>query len=221
MDATTSIPAAIVLAGGATVDAADVGPVPPHAWTVAADSGLALAEPLGVTVSLVVGDMDSVDPHLLHAAAVSGVPIERHPADKDATDLELALEAVVRRGHRAVLILGGGGGRLDHLLASALLLTAERFASLTIEWRPGPQRIHVADAARPVTVAGSSGDVVSLIPAQGRVIGVTTTGLEWSLEGETLEAGTSRGVSNRLATDTASVHVEAGVLLIVHERGIT
>src|SRR5690348_11873254 len=62
---------------------------------IAADSGLEHARALGVPVDLVVGDLDSVDPAVLDAAIADGVTVERHPAAKDATDLELALDAAV------------------------------------------------------------------------------------------------------------------------------
>ena len=48
--------------------------------------------------------------------------IERHPAAKDATDLELALDAAIALEPSRILVIGSAGGRLDHLLGSILLL---------------------------------------------------------------------------------------------------
>ena len=79
---------------------------------IAADGGAELARMLGLSVDLVVGDMDSIS-----AETLAGIErVERHAAEKDATDLELALVAALRFEPERVLVLGGGGGRLDHLL---------------------------------------------------------------------------------------------------------
>ncbi|MGZ6256560.1 MAG: thiamine diphosphokinase, partial [Candidatus Limnocylindria bacterium] len=75
----------IVVAGGdaapedgARLDGADL--------VIAADSGAAWLDARGLRPDLVVGDMDSVDPALLERLATDGVAIERHPAEKDASD---------------------------------------------------------------------------------------------------------------------------------------
>ena len=59
---------------------------------VAADGGLLRARGLGLTVDVVVGDLDSVTPEALAAAEAAGARVVRHPQAKDATDLELALD---------------------------------------------------------------------------------------------------------------------------------
>jgi len=52
-------------------------------------------------------------------------------------------------------------------------------------------------------------------PRQRKLTGVRTTGLRWALEGETLEAGSSRGVSNVFAAPEATVSLESGVILAI------
>ncbi len=186
------------------------------AFVIAADSGLEQAAGLGLHVDVVVGDMDSVDPDLLAAAEAAGAEVHRHPPDKDATDLELALDAAAARGAARVIVLGGTGGRLDHLLANALLIGSPRYATMAVEWLAGPHRVTaVHDATR---IAGAPGDLVTLLPVGGAAHGVRTDGLRWRLEGETLEAGSSRGVSNVLTEPVAKVRVEEGTLLAVHTR---
>jgi thiamine pyrophosphokinase len=59
------------------------------------------------------------------------------------------------------------------------------------------------------------GELVTLLALHGPAEGVTTTGLTYPLRGETLAAGSSRGVSNVFATGTARVSVERGVLLAI------
>jgi len=126
-----------VFAGGDPPDAAVLRDLPRADFVIAADSGLEHAQRLGVNVDLLVGDLDSVGADALEAAVAAGVDVEKHPTAKDATDLELAFDAAIRRGARTVLVVGGHGGRLDHLLANALLYASPRFATLRVEARMG------------------------------------------------------------------------------------
>ena len=65
------------------------------------------------------------------------------------------------------------------------------------------------------TLTGTPGEIVSLLPLHGPAEGVTTSGLEYPLHGETLPAGTSRGVSNVFAATEAHVTVARGCLIAV------
>ena len=205
---------AIVLANGDPV--AGGLQLPDDALVIAADGGLALAQALGLSVDVVVGDMDSVTPDDLDAAERSGARIERHPRDKQATDLELALDAAIAAGATEITIVGGTGGRLDHLLANALLLTAHRYAAITLRWTNGVHTVWPCDTARPVHLHGHRGDLVSLIPVGGAAHGMTTTGFRWELDGDDLIHGSTRGISNEMTATEATVAVSRGRLLVVH-----
>src|SRR5436189_171657 len=139
---------------------------------------------LGIAVDVVVGDLDSVDLQVLDAARHAGAVVERHPAAKDATDLELALLAARERGVAEILVVGGHGGRLDHFLANALLLAAPAFSSLHVEARVGPADVVVVrDHA---VLHGRVGDLCSLLALGGPALGVRTEGLRFALAGDDL-----------------------------------
>ncbi len=208
---------AIVLAGGDPVDPRLAARLPAGARIIAADSGLAQARLLGLTPDLVIGDLDSVDPNDLAEAQAADVPIERHPEDKDATDLELALDRAASMGHSNIILIGGHGGRLDHLLGNALVLASDRFGALHIEWWIRDTRVVVARSGERTRLAGTFGDVVSLIAVGGPAHRIVTEGLRWPLDNETLAPGSTRGISNELTGSTAHVTVGSGVLLLIHE----
>jgi thiamine pyrophosphokinase len=185
---------------------------------IAADSGVDHAVALGIRVDVVVGDLDSASPAALDAARAAGAVVETHPVAKDATDLELAIAAARARGARRVTVVGGGGGRHDHLLANALVLAAVEFADLDLDGLVGTARITVVRVR--ATVAGRPGDLCSLIPAGGPAVGVRTTGLRYPLHGEDLLPGSTRGISNELLGDHATVELAAGVLLVVQPNAL-
>jgi thiamine pyrophosphokinase len=208
---------AVIFAGGDPVPEEVRYLLPRGALMVAADSGLDLARRLGVPVDLVVGDFDSVDPAGLAAAVAGGSVLERHPADKDATDLELALDSVLRLGRSPVRVVGGAGwDRLDHLVANVLLVASPRYAPLHLRW--WVKGAEVTPVHGRLDLVGHSGDLVTLLAVGGPATGVTTRGLHWPLVGETLIPGSTRGVSNEFAGDDATVSVESGVLVAIHTR---
>jgi thiamine pyrophosphokinase len=180
---------------------------------VAADSGLDHALALGARVDLVVGDLDSASAGAQAQAREAGVGFETHPTTKDATDLELALHAARVRGATEITVIGGGGGRHDHLLANALLLGADAFADLALDAYVGIA--HLVVIRRRATLRGQPGDLCSLVPLGGTATRVHTTGLRYPLADEDLTAGSTRGVSNELLADRATVEIAAGVLLAI------
>jgi len=191
--------------------------VPRTRAVVAADGGLERANALGLGVDVVVGDLDSVSATALEQAGAAGARIVRYPAAKDATDLELALDEAVALGGARVLVIASAGGRLDHLAALLLLLGSERFSGLELEALVGGSHVHVVRGER--TLTGTPGELLTLLPLGGQAAGVTTSGLEYPLRDETLEPGSTRGVSNVFAEPDARVSVASGVLLAIRPRG--
>jgi thiamine pyrophosphokinase len=203
----------LVFAGGDPPARTALRDLPAADLVIAADSGLAHARAVGVAVDVVVGDLDSVDGADLDAAVAAGAVVERHPTDKDATDLELALLAARDRGAGEIVVVGGHGGRLDHFLANALLLGAPDLAGVHVCARLGDATVTVVrDRAE---LAGSPGALCSLLPVGGPAEGVRTERLRFPLERETLFPGSTRGVSNEFLATTATVTLERGVLLAV------
>ncbi len=201
----------IVLAGGDAVDVGLRAVLPRPDFVIAADSGLEQAAALGVRVDLVVGDFDSVDPDTLAAAVRAGVEVERHPAAKEHTDLELAVIAAQQRGATRVVIVGSDGGRIDHELANVMLLASRDYAALHLETiGPGGRVVAVHDR---IEITGAPGALVTILAVGGPARGVRTSGLEYPLRGETLEPGSTRGVSNVLVEALATIEVESGVVL--------
>ena len=187
--------------------------VPPGATVVAADGGARHALALGLRVDLAVGDFDSISTDDLAALERAGTRIERHPVDKDKTDLELALDAALALGTDRVVVVGGGGGRLDHLLGGLLLLASDAYAGLELDALVGEATVHVIRAPR--VLRGTPGETISLLALGGPATGVTAEGLVYPLRGETLEPGSTLGVSNTFAAAEARIATETGVLLAV------
>jgi len=201
---------ALVVTGGPLPT--NQGPLPSADLIIAADGGADNAADLGLAVDLVVGDLDSAS----SSAVARAGKVERHPEDKDETDLELALSAAVAAGTGSVTVVGTLGGRVDHALANLLVAAGDRWANLRIDLRiDGAQAWVVRDH---VEIVAQVGDVVSLLAVGGRATGVTTTGLAWPLANAEVKPGVGLGLSNRMAAPKAEVVVNDGTLLVIVDR---
>jgi thiamine pyrophosphokinase len=189
--------------------------LPEDVLVIAADSGLDHAVRLGLTVHHAVGDFDSADPELVRLAEAHGTKVTRHPVAKDATDLELAIDAAADLGARRVVVIGGHGGRLDHLLANCLVLASPRHEALVIDAVIGDALVHVARPWATTEVHGTPGELLTLLAVHGDAEGVVTEGLAFPLRHETLGEGSTRGVSNVLERPRATVRLSAGTLLVI------
>lgn len=203
----------VVFAGGPRPDRGVLAALPPGALVVGADRGAGHALALGLRVELAVGDFDSISAASFAALEHSGARIERHPAEKDASDLELALDAAAAFEPRRILLVGGSGGRVDHLLGELLLLGAESYAAFELDALLGRTSVHVIRRER--RFSGTPGELVSLLPLHGEAHGVESHGLVYPLRAERLAAGSSRGMSNLFDAAEAHVALDAGVLAAV------
>lgn len=181
---------------------------------IAADGGANWLDAIGVLPHRLVGDLDSADPDVVRRLDATGVPVDRHPADKDASDLELGLAAAVAAGADELVVLGALGGDLDHLAANLLLLGSEVAAGRTrlVHDRTGARM--VAGPGR-LEIGAGIGSRVTLLAVGPPAVGVTTRGLRWPLAGARLEPGSSRGLANVVTEPKAEVALTAGQLLVV------
>jgi len=191
-----------------------------EAVVIAADSGVDHALAAGLHVDVAIGDFDSVSVAGLDAAAAGGARVERHPAAKDHTDLELALDEALATGAADIVVVGGDGGRRDHLFANVLVVASPHYASRTIRAHLGRSRVHVLHGGSgALSLEAEIGELVSLLPVHGPASGIRTKGLRYPLRDETLAAGTTRGVSNVVESSPAEVQLDAGTLAIVFPGG--
>ena len=221
----------VVFSGGSAPDPRVVAQLPEQRFVIAADGGHQHARNLGVTVDLLVGDFDSLDPTDLEVAKASTTEVLQHRVDKDATDLELALDLAIDRSPGEIIVVGGGEGeRLDHFVSTISLLGDPRYARSQVSaWlghsrivvvRPGhPARLSRVGIDPPYATNATNAPYVSLVPVSDTVDGITTSGLRFALENASLLRHRTRGVSNEFIdvgrNATASVEIRTGALLVI------
>jgi thiamine pyrophosphokinase len=189
---------------------------------VAADGGARAAAALGLRIDVVVGDGDSLGEAALATLEAGGVVVERAEVAKDETDAELAVLAALKRGADRLTVLGAlGGVRLDHELANVGLLALPALRGVPCVLLDPRARVRLLDAPAPdgraleADLPGPAGTIVSLLPLDPIVEGITTRGFVYPLSDEPLRLGAARGISNVRSSDHPGLTIRRGRLLVV------
>ena len=185
----------------------------PADYIIAVNGGTRHALSVGVVPQCIIGDLDSLRPVDRVCVEAAKSRIMRFSPHKDETDLELALRHAVAQGATEIVIVAALGGRLDQSLANVGLLTLPELKGLNVRILEGHQTAFLIHAEACIT--GKPGDLVSILPIGGNAVGVSNDGLEWPLHEETLPLGSTRGISNVLLGEQASIRIRAGMLFCV------
>jgi len=203
----------VIVTGSVPVPSHVVSTVPDTAIVLAVDGGLDHALAAGFEPSGLIGDLDSVTPEGL-AWAEEHATISRHPADKDQTDTELALEFAAAMNPAAITLIGGGD-RLDHTIAALGALGAIELTGVPSvdAWWDG-QHVDVVHGPGSSTLRLRTGSTLSLLALQGPCEKVSISGVRWELDHVTLDPTVGRGVSNETVEPDVHVALTKGVLTI-------
>jgi thiamine pyrophosphokinase len=192
---------------------------------VAADSGLALAESAEIKPDWIVGDMDSLD----NNNRLTRYPKEKvicYPVDKDFTDTEIALALLWEKNCKDAWIIGGGGGRLDHIFGIRDLFERERYP---VRWITANEDIYCVDGEGALggAISGAKNNRLRLVIKQGKLVSVfplgngpwksQSKGLKWDLGSAHWERGLF-GLSNVAIADEIEINVKQGRFILIMEE---
>lgn len=197
---------AVLIANGSISDYEGIKKYVVEGGTViCADGGYDHAKKIGIEPDVLIGDMDSIKS--------CGTDIKKivYPKRKDYTDSELVLEYAVKNGFDRLVLLGFIGTRIDHTVTNLeLLCKYENIEAVMID-----EHNEIRSLKKENILRGKKGDIVSIIPLGGDVSDVTTEGLEYPLEKETLFFSSGRGVSNVMTGSKCMISVGLGKGLII------
>lgn len=177
---------------------------------IAADSGMRHAATLGLTPELWVGDFDSASPELV--SKFRNLPRQEFPAEKDATDGDLAISEAFRRGATEIMLIGSFGNQFDHVFAHAAMLLAMAKREIACFMSSGDEEAHALSwetEFKDLPV----GTRLSIIPMSD-IKGLTITGVKWPLNNQSIPFGSTRTLSN-IVTSEVLVHMLVGSGLII------
>ena len=204
-----------------------IEPLKDNAIVIAADSGLDAAKAYDIKPDFFLGDMDSVNAESLawlksHKKETAPQNIETFPEDKDFSDTELALHKAKSLGADFTALIGGSGGRLDHLLGILELFKGKNEPDL---WLAEENAVVFADAERRpfLSIDGLSENApVSVFPVfktenRGAEFVCKSHNLVWQLDGLDWKSG-AVSLSNRRtssSTEPIKLEIESGSFIVI------
>lgn len=209
---------AIILAGAPIKNYEFIKPLLKNSadpFIICADGGTLHAKALGITPHLIIGDMDSINHHLLEEYEKKGTKISKFPIEKDEIDTELAIKEAVALGHDQLTLLGVTGGRLDQTLANIHLLVYAAQLGAEAVIIDEENHLCLITPQQQREIMGNEGDTISLIPLTTQVTGVSTRGLKWELTNRVFAVGKPYGISNKFTGKKAVFQIEDGLLLLI------
>lgn len=202
----------VIVIGAEPLDPKVVALLPQNARILAADSGTDHALAAGLIPYAVIGDFDSISPAGLTWAMAHAEVIEHSPL-KDHTDTELALHHAAQHHPGRIILLSGGGDRLDHTMAVFGALGSPELTGVPhLECWWGGQYAVVMHGPSRIRAAVTPGDLISLLALHGTCTGVTISGTQWELNDSELTTLSGYGVSNLAVTTRVQIAVSGGVL---------
>lgn len=161
------------------------------------------------------GDFDSLSDKEKENVFKSSLNLSVYPAEKDKTDLEIAVDWALQKEPDQLLIFGVTGGRVDHMLAAVqMLLKAEHLKTdcMIIDRKncislltPGIYHIK----------SGRGYPYLSFLALSGKVSGLSLQGVKYPLHNAELPVGSSLCISNEPLQETFTVSLLQGCLLMM------
>ena len=207
----------VIFANGEADDLDFLGKIASEAnYIICCDGGAGFAAQLGLVPHLIVGDFDSLDADIKAYYENKDVTFAEFPIEKNATDLEIAVEMALLKSPAEIVILGGYGGRADHFLGNIqTLVMAAKADTKAIMVSPATKAFVIDKFAE---IPRENYNYISLVPLEAEVSGITTTGLKYPLRSDVLHIGTTVGISNEFVDSVATITVNGGLLLAICTR---
>ncbi len=183
-------------------------------FVLCADGGLNHCRAMGIVPDVWIGDKDSclLCDNEFKLATQNAEVVMLNP-QKDATDTELACEYAADNGFDDIVLLGATGRRFDHTIANVYLL--KKLADIGIKAKIVDNNNIIYVAQKHNIINKGNFDYVSVVPLDMCITGVFTSGLYYKLNNDTMQKYSSRGISNKLLSDVATIDIECGDALII------
>lgn len=170
------------------------------------DSAIERVLELEIKVDVLLGDFDRGFDATYYKEKQYPLEIVYVP-NQDKTDLEKAFDYLIEKGHKAVNVIWATGKRADHTITNLTNIVAYRNL-LKIVILDDHSKVYLLPETFEKWYTANT--ILSLIPI-GKVSGITTQNLFYSLKNEDLTIGYRTGSSNHVIQD--------GIVSISHSNG--
>lgn len=188
---------------------------------IGVDNGLRFLFENQLVPTHVVGDFDTAAPQLVDFyRKQKGVEIKTFNPVKDSTDTQIAIELALELGSTEIVILGGTGSRVDHVLGNIQSMMLAKEKGVDCQILDEHNRIRLISEKTVIAKKEQYGNYVSLIPLTTEVTGVTLTGFKYPLKDHTFTSTGSAGlgVSNEILENEGIIDLRTGIFILIEAR---
>lgn len=175
-------------------------------FVVVLDGAITRVLELGIKIDVLLGDFDSKNHAVEQIQEQQKIEVV-HTPDQNKTDLQKGIEFLIARGFDAVNIIWATGRRADHNLSNITDIVRYK-SQISIVLHDDYSKIF--QLPKRYQKWYTKGTALSLMPVSV-VQGVTTQGLSYNLQNDTLTLGYRTSSSNSAAQD--------GMVVIEHQEG--
>lgn len=181
-------------------------------YVICADGGLEKTESLNLIPDIIIGDLDSVNKLVLKKYLDMNVDLIKYPAEKNYTDMELAIEYAVDKGVKDIILIGASGTRLDHTIANIMLI--ERYFKQGIKMKIIDNNNTVQIVTNNMEIKNKKNYNVSIIPITDSIEGITLQGFKYPLNDVIVKRGSTLCVSNIITDEKGIIKLNKGTALV-------
>ncbi len=185
-------------------------------YVIGVDRGALWLLKHGIVPEIAIGDFDSVtqrEKRYIHDRAKTYI---EYAPEKDATDLELAIEEAIRLHPKEVRMYGALGKRFDHALAAAHLLLKLVSHNIQGQIVDNFSKIHIVRRQLRLQ-RHDSFRYISILPVKGAAT-ITLRGFTYEVTQRAFVVGSTLGISNEIASSSATIKVHEGYVLVIQSR---
>ncbi|CEN76660.1 thiamine pyrophosphokinase (TPK) (Thiamine diphospho kinase) [[Clostridium] sordellii] len=185
-----------------------------YEYIICADGGAKHLYELDIIPHYILGDLDSLEEHIIEFYKRKKVEFKKFPSRKNETDTQLCVHLANELGVEELHLLGALGGRVDHTLANINLMYYIKELGIKPIIKSENEDIYIIENEN-ITICGQKGNTVSIIPLKGDLKGITLKNLEYPLNDANIKFGDPIGLSNVMTEDSFNVNLDKGSILII------
>ncbi|WP_210610704.1 thiamine diphosphokinase [Priestia flexa] len=194
-----------------------------HKWKacdkwIGVDRGVFTLIEQGIIPDEAFGDFDSINAEQLKVIQDRLEDLHIYPSEKDATDLDLAVEWAISKKPAYVRIFGATGGRIDHMFGAVQLLYKSLQENVKVELVDKQNSIQLFSPGTHEIEERIHAKYVSFIPYAGGVENLTLTGFKYPLTNHYVELGSTLCISNELLTQRGTFSFTTGILMMIRSN---
>ncbi|MFT3654752.1 Thiamine pyrophosphokinase [Bacillus sp. B01(2024)] len=182
---------------------------------VGVDKGTVALLEAGIIPQEAFGDFDSITEEELLQIQEAAPSLHVYQAEKDYTDLELALDWALQKEPEHIRIFGVTGGRADHFLGNIQLLYKAVNKDTDVKLIDRQNEIQMFGPGRYTIEEKSNRRYVSFIPFAEAAEGLTLDGFKYPLDNCHIPIGSTLCISNELIHSRGTFSFAKGILIMV------